>query len=57
MEILNKGLVLDGKINEVEFRPGYVDELIDIADQEGDYEEKKKILEAAGFQVIDSKDY
>lgn len=25
VQLLNKGLVLDGKINEVEFRPDYVD--------------------------------
>lgn len=41
---MNKGLVLDGKINEIEFRPGFVDELIDVADKEENYEEKKAIL-------------
>jgi hypothetical protein len=49
--------VLDGKINEVEFKPGFVDELIDIADKEEDYDQKKEVLEAAGFKVIDTKDY
>lgn len=57
IQLLNKGLVLDGKINEVEFRPGFVDELIDVADRETDYDQKKEVLEAAGFKVIDSKDY
>lgn len=57
VQLLNKGLVLDGKINEVEFRPDYVDELIEVADQEKEYEEKKIVLEAAGFKVIDTKDY
>lgn len=56
VELLNKGLVLDGKINEVEFRPALVDELIEIAEKETDYEERKKVLEAAGFQVIDTVD-
>lgn len=57
MRVLNKGIVLDGKINEIEFRPGFVEELIDVADKEENYEEKKAILEAAGFKVIDTKDY
>lgn len=57
LRVLNKGIVLDGKINEIEFRPGFVDELIDVADKEENYEEKKAILEAAGFKVIDTKDY
>jgi hypothetical protein len=57
LQLLNKGLVLDGKINEVEFKPDIVDELIDVADRETDYQQKKEVLEAAGFKVIDSKDY
>lgn len=34
-----------------------MDELIEVADQETEYEEKKTVLEAAGFKVIDTKDY
>lgn len=57
IRLVNKGLVLDGKINEIEVRPEYVDELIDEAEKEQNDEEKKNILQAAGFEVIDRIDY
>jgi len=38
VSILNKSVVLDGKINEIEFHPTFVNELIAEADKEDNYE-------------------
>jgi len=55
--LINKSIVLDGKINEIEIHPHYIDELIDEAEKETNAEERKKILETAGYQVVDRIDF